>query len=200
MSNFTTHQLNMQMDAEQERREDLIAEQERRDEFHATDEAVRQERQRAFSFSNLYRKGYEILQQKGIDGDEYVVKLKDIKLAKTASGIEVLRTTYILQEPYLMKIDDQELELKNVHINTSAQCGFNTQYLQDFAITQLANLFDIFNLPEPTLEQMEYNVLIDLIKESGVLDKEFTVKITPKVLKNAKGSAVFYNAQPVFKR
>lgn len=202
MSSFTEYQLQQQQDYEEglKNSHDEIAEQERRDGFNAEDEEIRQQRFKAFKLNDLYQRAYSILQKKGIDADIYKVNLKDIKLTTTVNGAEVIRTTYILTEPYLINIDGEELELKNIHITTSAQTGFNATFGQDFAITQLANLFDILNLPEPSVEDMDYKILIDKIKESKEIEKEITVKITPRVSKNEKGTTVFYSVQRILKR
>ena len=202
MSSFTEFQLQQQQDYEeaQKRAYNEEEEQERRDGFNAEDEEVRQQRFKAFKLNDLYQRAYSILQKRGVDADIYKVNLKDVKLTTTANGAEVIRTTYILAEPYLMNIDGEELELKNVHITTSAQTGFNSTFGQDFAITQLANLFDMLNLPEPSVEDMDYKILIDKIKESQEIEKELTVKITPRVSKNEKGTAVFYSVQRILKR
>ena len=202
MSSFTEYQLQQQQDHEESLKNshDELAEQERRDNFNAEDEEIRQQRYKAFRLNDLYQRAYSILQKRGVDNDIYKVNIKDVKLTTTANGVEVLRTTYILAEPYLMNIDGEELELKNVHITTSAQTGFNATFGQDFAISQLANLFDMLNLPEPSVEDMDYKILIDKIKESKEIEKEITVKITPRVSKNEKGTAVFYSVQRILKR
>lgn len=202
MSSFTEYQLQQQQDYEEAQKQayNEEEEQERRDGFNAEDEEIRQQRHKAFKLNDLYQRAYSILQKRGVDADIYKVNLKDVKLTTTANGVEVIRTTYILAEPYLMNIDDEKLELKNVHITTSAQTGFNATFGQDFAITQLANLFDMLNLPEPSVEDMDYKILINKIKESKEIEKELTVKITPRISKNDKGTAVFYSVQRILKR
>ena len=202
MSSFTEYQLQQQQDFEEAQKQayNEEAEQERREGFNAEDEEVRQQRFKAFKLNDLYQRAYNLLQKRGVDADIYKVNLKDVKLTTTANGVEVIRTTYILAEPYLMNIDGEELELKNVHITTSAQTGFNATFGQDFAITQLANLFDMLNLPEPRVEDMDYKILIDKIKDSQEIEKELTVKITPRISKNDKGTAVFYSVQRILKR
>lgn len=202
MSSFTEYQLQQQQDYEEAQKQayNEEEEQERRDGFNAEDEEVRQQRFKAFKLNDLYQRAYSILQKRGVDADIYKVNLKDVKLTTTANGVEIIRTTYILAEPYLINIDGEEIELKNVHIVTSAQTGFNSTFGQDFAITQLANIFDMLNLPEPSVEEMDYKILIDKIKESQEIEKELAVKITPRVSKNEKGTAVFYNVQRILKR
>lgn len=202
MSSFTEYQLQQQQDYEeaQKRAYNEEEEQERRDSFNAEDEEVRQQRFKAFKLNDLYQRAYNILQKRGVDADIYKINLKDVKLTTTANGVEVIRTTYILAEPYLMNIDGEELALKNVHITTSAQTGFNATFGQDFAISQLANLFDMLSLPEPSVEDMDYKILINKIKDSKEIEKELTVKITPRVSKNEKGTAVFYSVQRILKR
>ena len=142
-----------------------------------------------------YQKAKDILLDKGIKEGKYLVKIKDIKLVNE-NGSEVLKTVYTLQEPYLVDVDGEKVELNNIHIKHSANCDYNVDYMKNKGIMQMANIFDLLGLRSPDLETFEFLPLIEQAKKH--IDKEFTANISIK--KNTKGTALSYNVykQSVF--
>lgn len=174
---------------------DLLKEEDMREQFDKDDQRKKQETQ-AFKQGKSRRNLYDELSREGIEPGRYKVNLVKVAPAKTAAGVEIVRFTYRLTEPYEYEND----MLNNVHVNNTSSNEWNEERQTNYALQNLGTLYGVLDAEESFADDASTKEIVEALQQQlddGLKEKEFEVNINVNKTTNDGRTMVFYQVYPL---
>lgn len=174
---------------------DILKEEEMREQFNKDDQRQKQDMQ-AFRKGTSRRNLYDELSREGIEPGRYKVNLVKVAPAKTAGGVEIVRFTYRLAEPYEYNND----MLSNVHVNNTSSDEWNEERQTNYALQNLGTLYHVLDAEESFADDADTKEIVEALQQQlddGLNEKEFEVNINVNKTTNNGRTMVFYQVYPL---